>query len=106
VAAFADPRIRVLVGAHSGLPAAGRNRAIAAAEGDYVAFVDADDCWLPEKLASQLVAFDLHPEAGLVFSQIRVHRRPFPQLAVTPNPDLMFSRLCLDNFIPNSSVIV
>ena len=54
-AAARDPRVRPLPGPHQGAAAA-RNRAIRAARGRYIAFLDADDRWRPEKLARQ-VAF-------------------------------------------------
>jgi glycosyltransferase involved in cell wall biosynthesis len=48
-----DPRIHLLGGHHEG-PASARNRAIRAARGRFLAFLDADDRWHREKLARQL----------------------------------------------------
>jgi glycosyltransferase involved in cell wall biosynthesis len=52
----ADSRIEVVWLAHTGIPAIVRNAALRAARGAYVAFLDSDDLWLPEKLARQLEA--------------------------------------------------
>lgn len=41
-----------------------RNVAIDQAQGQYIAFVDADDLWLPDKLARQLALFEQHPESA------------------------------------------
>lgn len=48
-----DPRYRVLSMPSNSGPAAARNAAIRAARGRYLAFLDADDRWLPEKLERQ-----------------------------------------------------
>ena len=42
-----------------------RNLAIAAAHGRYIAFLDCDDLWLPEKLAAQVALFETNPRVGL-----------------------------------------
>ncbi len=42
-----------------------RNAAVAKARGNFIAFLDADDIWLPGKLDKQLALFAAHPEIGL-----------------------------------------
>lgn len=49
-----DPRIKVLKTKSNAGPALARNVALEQAEGRYVAFLDSDDIWLPQKLSTQL----------------------------------------------------
>ena len=58
-----DPRIRVIRLAENGGAAAARNRALEACSGRFVAYLDADDLWKPEKLQKQ-VAFMLQNHAA------------------------------------------
>lgn len=64
VAAYGD-RIRSIRKVNGGLSAA-RNTGIQAGQGEYFAFLDADDLWMPDKLAQQVAVFEQHPEAGCV----------------------------------------
>lgn len=59
--AAADPRIRLLALPRNGGPAHARNGALEAASGRWIAFLDSDDLWLPEKLERQL---HFHRNAG------------------------------------------
>lgn len=49
-------------------PAAARNRGIELSAGQYIAFCDSDDTWLPTKLAEQIGFLEGHPEHMMVFS--------------------------------------
>ena len=46
---------------------ASRNLGLKHARGDYLALLDADDVWLPEKLERQVAILEAHPEVGLLF---------------------------------------
>ena len=60
-----QPRVCVLTQEHAGAAAA-RNRAIRIASGNYLAFLDADDIWQPDKLMRQMTAFACHPDVEMV----------------------------------------
>lgn len=62
-----DDRLKIFNYENGGLPVA-RNRGISHAIGDYMAFIDADDIWTPDKLSAQLTALQTHPEAGFAYS--------------------------------------
>lgn len=54
VRSIGDSRVRWLPGERAGRPAVPRNRGIRAGKGEWIAFLDDDDVWLPEKLEKQL----------------------------------------------------
>lgn len=51
---FKNPKIKWVPGEHIGLPAVVRNRGIKESKGEWIAFLDSDDEWFPEKLEKQL----------------------------------------------------
>jgi glycosyltransferase involved in cell wall biosynthesis len=61
VEGFDDPRILLIRQANAGAGAA-RNTGIAAARGRWIAFLDADDLWRPDKTARQLQLLEAHPD--------------------------------------------
>jgi glycosyltransferase involved in cell wall biosynthesis len=68
ISQFDDPRVRYFVHETNRYAAAARNTGIRAAAGDYIAFLDADDLMHPEKLQSQVVFLDEHPDVGLSYT--------------------------------------
>jgi glycosyltransferase involved in cell wall biosynthesis len=69
VDSFADPRIKLENFRNNGIIAASRNRAILLARGRYLAFLDSDDTWYPEKLAKCMESFNNN--IGLVSHGLR-----------------------------------
>ena len=104
----ADPRLRIIVQDSRGLPAA-LNTAILAARADYIAFLDADDIWLPEKLARHLEVHERQAEIDATFSWVRVIdaqgggvRTPCPRWLGSMN----FSSLLADYTVRTMSAVV
>lgn len=62
-----DPRLRIIRQPNGGLSAA-RNTAIAAARGDFIGLLDADDLWAPEKAERHLAVMQQDPGIGITFS--------------------------------------
>ena len=52
------------------LPALSRNTAMRQAQGEFLAFVDQDDRWHPEKLARQAAALQTHPDALMHYTHV------------------------------------
>ena len=64
-----EPLIRFIRQSNTGIAGA-RNRGIEEAQGEYLAFLDHDDIWLPEKLQRQVELLDENKEAALVYSPV------------------------------------
>jgi glycosyltransferase involved in cell wall biosynthesis len=71
IATLARPDLRVVRLPQNGGAAAARNVGIDLARGDFIAFLDADDEWLPGKLSAQIPVIASRPEMSLIASQAR-----------------------------------
>jgi glycosyltransferase involved in cell wall biosynthesis len=117
---------RVLSQSNAGVSAA-RNFGIKEARGEWLAFLDADDRWLPERLAKQHAAIKAVPEARFLFSDMRrerdgsiieprwmVERKLYQNTPkyraaehiVAFDGKALALRALEENFIPTSSVLV
>lgn len=61
-----DQRFIYFPGEHCGFPAGPRNRAIQGGKADYIALLDDDDCWLPQKLERQVAFMENNPKCSMV----------------------------------------
>lgn len=103
-----EPRIRYLRQINRGSYQA-RNTGIAHAKGKYVAFLDDDDEWTPEKLKTQVALMESHPEVGLCYMFFQIYRTRDGKLEATKRfpdfPATKFEEL-LGVFIAPNSVMV
>jgi GT2 family glycosyltransferase len=79
-------RIRYAYQPPQGAPAA-RNRGLALATGGLIAFLDADDTWLPTKLEAQLAILESQPEVDIVFCYAEQFVDEDAQTTVAPIPE-------------------
>jgi glycosyltransferase involved in cell wall biosynthesis len=65
-----DDRIKYFTQTNSGVSAA-RNRGLVEANGEFIAFLDSDDVWVPWKLEAQLSVLEHFPEVGMVWTDMK-----------------------------------
>jgi glycosyltransferase involved in cell wall biosynthesis len=93
-------------------PSAARNRGILNARGNFIAFLDADDVWRPDKLARQVEMMNRHPEVVLCYTDFSRGPDGQPtdesQLKHYEHPGLgdAFCALLRNNFLVTPAVVV
>lgn len=103
-----DVRVRVHRQANAG-QARAKNEGIARSTGQFVAFLDADDTWLPGKLARQMPLFVDRPQVGVVYSDyVRMDEKglPLPKGTTRMYRGRVSGPLLVDNFVSFPSAIV
>jgi glycosyltransferase involved in cell wall biosynthesis len=105
-----EGRIRYYYQSNHG-PAAARNLGIRMSSGENIAFLDADDLWLPTKLEIQTKLLDENPAIDLVFcdsyvfNETGVQQKTLFDLS-SPASGRVFEKLFYLNFIPLLTVMV
>lgn len=96
-----------------GGPAAARNAGIEASRAPFIAFLDADDEWLPDKIERQLAAMHRWPNVLLVagptlrrYSDGRTVAPPTPALCTPDTPQNLLPALLRENFLSTPAVMV
>jgi glycosyltransferase involved in cell wall biosynthesis len=103
-----DSRIRWVSGARGGCPAIPRNRGIRESHGEWIAFLDSDDEWLPHKLEEQMKIARNHRALAIFANALRC----VPDQSILGNvltcerEKLTLDNILLDNEVICSSVLI
>jgi len=111
VKSFNDPRIRYIRHEENKGAAAARNTGIKAAKGEFIAFQDSDDKWLPEKLEKQMKVFENAPaKVGVVYTgfwRIENNKKIYiPFSWLTQKEGNIHKELLKENFIGTPAALV
>ncbi|GGD53941.1 glycosyltransferase family 2 protein [Pseudoxanthomonas indica] len=101
--------VEVIASPENGGPSRARNLGWAAASQPYIAFLDADDTWVPEKIDLQMAVLEADPELSLIAHRMAVRERtlPVPPLRMPiKTVSIGRKRFLLNNPFPTASVIL
>lgn len=111
ISAFNDNRIKVINFKNEGIIAKSRNQGIMQADGKYIAFLDDDDLWCPDKLELQVKYLGEHPEFDLVYSNALIidehgTRKGLLKDSKDAKTGQIFLDLLYENFVPILTVLM
>jgi glycosyltransferase involved in cell wall biosynthesis len=110
IKSFTDRRILYIYQKNEGVSAA-RNKGISASKGEYIAFLDHDDLWLPKKLEEQISVLRADSEIGLVYSDcyyVNIEKEMMKRFFEQSKPyrGAVFPEFFMSNFIPCLTAVV
>ncbi len=111
VNSFNDDRIKIINFKNEGIIAKSRNQGIMNSSGRYIAFLDDDDLWCPDKLELQVKYLESNPDFGLVYSNALIIDEHDNRKGLLINPKQaktgsVFLNLLTDTFIPALTVLM
>lgn len=109
ISSFNDPRIRYLRHQNNSGAAVARNTGIDNSTGDYIAFLDSDDEWLPEKLAKQLNLFQqCGSDVGFIYTGLAAvdESNQVKRVISSSYRGNLSDRLLYSNFIGTPSTVM
>lgn len=101
--------VKVIASPSNGGPSRARNLGWRQAAQPYIAFLDADDTWTPEKIALQMMELEKDPRIALIAHRMKVAPRGAAPVPVRPPVRARVigrRRLLLNNPFPTASVIL
>ena len=112
VKSFKDRRIKYMLNNSKRGPSATRNTAILASEGEYIAFLDDDDEWLPDKLQRQVEVLDKSPSnvCGVYSNRFFIEKKTGKIISVIPKTEEvkgnLLYQLAIKSPIHTSTVVI
>lgn len=102
----------IFLNENSGAPAHPKNVGMGIAKGEYIAYLDQDDEWLPEKLEKQVAVFENNPQVEFLTCEALIvdksgkiiNRRIIPN--IPENGELFPAILCTNFMFSNSSLLI
>lgn len=103
-----DSRVTIHVRANGG-QASAKNLGIRASRGELVAFLDADDCWNPDKLEREVPLLLANSRAGVIYSDVSCMNEDGDPIPAPPRQyydGAITAPLFVDNFVNFNTVVV
>ncbi|GEM_PF-280387 len=105
-ATLTDPRVKLISQENQG-SAGARNTGLANVQGEYIAFLDADDLWDMTKLEKQVCCLEQNPDVGLVYTWtalIDEKGKPYGKVLINHDEGYVWQRLLEHNIVECGSV--